>query len=149
MREPTVAWWPGKIAPGVVQPELATTMDLLATCANLAGAQLPQDRAIDGIKRPSGWDLRAGDEIGDKSVTLPNGNHPWAKIVSIERGEACAWGLNQQTGKCDIPQAWRMAITLDTGRVDQRYSNECFRRRQVDDFDLTPYLAMAGLKVPG
>ena len=49
MRVPGIAWWPGKIAPGVVQPELATTMDLLATCANLAGAQLPQDRAIDGI----------------------------------------------------------------------------------------------------
>lgn len=48
MREPTVIRWPGKIAAGVVNNKLMTTMDLLPTFAKLAGAQLPEDRVIDG-----------------------------------------------------------------------------------------------------
>jgi arylsulfatase A-like enzyme len=49
MREPAVAWWPGKIEPGRVSTELASTMDLLATMQHLAGFDLPQDRAYDSF----------------------------------------------------------------------------------------------------
>ncbi len=49
MREPTVAWWPGKIPAGVVSQELACTMDLFTTCVKLGGAELPSDRIIDGV----------------------------------------------------------------------------------------------------
>ncbi len=48
MRVPGIAWWPGKIAPGSVQHELACTMDLLPTMVNLAGGALPADREYDG-----------------------------------------------------------------------------------------------------
>ncbi|MBX2874647.1 MAG: sulfatase [Saprospiraceae bacterium] len=47
MREPTIAWWPGRIAPGTTQ-SLATTMDLYATAVTLAGGKLPKDRTLDG-----------------------------------------------------------------------------------------------------
>jgi arylsulfatase A-like enzyme len=49
MREPAIARWPGKIAAGVVQHEVATTMDLFVTLAKLGGAAPPMDRPIDGI----------------------------------------------------------------------------------------------------
>jgi arylsulfatase A-like enzyme len=49
MREPALAWWPGKIKPGVVTHELACSMDLFNTCLNLAGAPIPSDRAMDGV----------------------------------------------------------------------------------------------------
>jgi arylsulfatase A len=49
MREPAIAWWPGKIAPGQVQPALASTLDLYATAIKLAGRQIPTDRAVDGF----------------------------------------------------------------------------------------------------
>ncbi len=48
MREPTVAWWPGKIPAGTVNDELLTAMDLLPTLAKLSGAKVPDDRVIDG-----------------------------------------------------------------------------------------------------
>ena len=48
MRVPGIAWWPGKVAAGVVQREIVTTMDLFVTCAKLAGAAPPDDRPIDG-----------------------------------------------------------------------------------------------------
>ncbi|XP_074684300.1 arylsulfatase A isoform X1 [Strix aluco] len=46
MREPAVAYWPGRIAPGVTH-ELASTLDILPTVAALAGAALPRV-ALDG-----------------------------------------------------------------------------------------------------
>ena len=49
MREPGIAWWPGKIAPGIVTHDLASSMDLFNTCLNLAGAPLPTDRVLDGV----------------------------------------------------------------------------------------------------
>ncbi|MBI3875615.1 MAG: sulfatase, partial [Verrucomicrobia bacterium] len=48
MREPGIAWWPGKIKPAVTH-ELAGTMDLFVTCLKLAGASIPADRVIDGV----------------------------------------------------------------------------------------------------
>ncbi|MCO8123507.1 sulfatase [Stieleria sp. TO1_6] len=46
-RVPTIVWQPGNVAAGTVCDELATTMDLLPTFAQLAGAPLPT-RKIDG-----------------------------------------------------------------------------------------------------
>jgi arylsulfatase A len=48
MREPAIAWWPGKITAGQTTLALATTMDLYATVLSLAGADMPQDRTMDG-----------------------------------------------------------------------------------------------------
>ncbi|AMQ56579.1 sulfatase [Algoriphagus sanaruensis] len=48
MREPTIFWWPGKLQRGVVM-DMATTLDLLPTFANLSLAKLPQDRVYDGF----------------------------------------------------------------------------------------------------
>jgi arylsulfatase A-like enzyme len=47
MREPTLFWWPGTIPPGVVR-QLGSTLDLLPTCAKLAGVKLPEDLVLDG-----------------------------------------------------------------------------------------------------
>ena len=47
-REPCLMRWPGRIPPGTVCDELATTMDLLPTIARLIGAEVPDDRIIDG-----------------------------------------------------------------------------------------------------
>lgn len=49
MRVPAIAWWPGRIAGGRVEREVASTLDMLPTIARLAGAELPRDRTIDGI----------------------------------------------------------------------------------------------------
>jgi arylsulfatase len=48
MRVPAIAWWPGTIKSNVVSTAVATTMDLYPTILNLAKADLPKDRPIDG-----------------------------------------------------------------------------------------------------
>ena len=53
MREPGIAWWPGRVPAGVVTHELASTLDLFPTCLKLAGAEIPRNRIIDGVdQRP-------------------------------------------------------------------------------------------------
>ncbi len=71
MREPTIAWWPGTIPPGIVTQELGTTMDIYVTCLTLAGVPLPQDRVLDG------YDL--------SPVLLGTGRSP-RKVVFYYRG---------------------------------------------------------------
>lgn len=47
MRVPAIAWWPGRIKPGVTR-EVANTMDLFTTALTLGGAPLPKETPIDG-----------------------------------------------------------------------------------------------------
>ena len=60
MRVPCVLWWPGEIPAGATGDALTTTMDLYPTFGHLAGANLPDDRIIDGKNI---WSLMAGKEI--------------------------------------------------------------------------------------
>ncbi len=48
VREPTIAWWPGKIAPGSACDAVAGNIDFLPTFVSLAGGKVPTDRKIDG-----------------------------------------------------------------------------------------------------
>lgn len=57
-RVPCVMRWPGKIPAGTTCDELATTLDLFPTIARLIGAELPQDRTIDGKDI---WPLMSGE----------------------------------------------------------------------------------------
>ena len=48
VREPTLAWWPGKVPAGSVCDAVAANMDCLPTFVELAGGRVPKDRRIDG-----------------------------------------------------------------------------------------------------
>ncbi|MFB6247036.1 MAG: sulfatase [Salinibacter sp.] len=48
MREPTLAWWPGTIEAGTTSDAVGSTMDLFPTALELAGAEVPSDRVVDG-----------------------------------------------------------------------------------------------------
>lgn len=47
MRVPGIFWWPGHIRPGV-HHDIASTLDILPTCAALTGARLPE-APLDGV----------------------------------------------------------------------------------------------------
>ncbi len=49
MRVPGIIRWPGHVPAGVVNNELTSSLDLLPTLAAFAGADLPDDRALDGL----------------------------------------------------------------------------------------------------
>jgi arylsulfatase len=49
LRVPFILRWPGKVAPGRETNEIVHVTDLFPTLARIIGAQVPQDRPIDGI----------------------------------------------------------------------------------------------------
>jgi len=49
IREPGIVRWPGRIKPGSVSKEPAGVVDLLPTFCAMAGANVPDDRPIDGV----------------------------------------------------------------------------------------------------
>ena len=63
MREPTIAWWPGKIPAGTESDAITGMMDILPTLVKLAGGSLPTDRKLDGGDI---WPILAG-QPGAKS----------------------------------------------------------------------------------
>lgn len=49
LREPTIAWWPGHIAPGTTNDAVCANIDVLPTFVKLAGGSIPTDNKIDGL----------------------------------------------------------------------------------------------------
>jgi len=47
-REPAIAWWPGTVPAGTVNMGITSTLDILPTFLDFAGAEVPGDRVIDG-----------------------------------------------------------------------------------------------------
>src|SRR5207249_2845483 len=59
MREPTIAWWPGKVPAGTTTDAVTGMFDILPTFAALAGGKVPTDRKIDGADI---WPILSGDK---------------------------------------------------------------------------------------
>ena len=66
MREPTIAWWPGKIPADTETDAVTSMMDVLPTFVKLAGGKAPDDRKIDGGDI---WPILAGDSRGPSRHT--------------------------------------------------------------------------------
>jgi arylsulfatase len=49
IRTPMMVRWPGKVAAGRVSNEIVAILDVFPTLARIAGAETPDDRAIDGV----------------------------------------------------------------------------------------------------
>jgi len=48
-RVPAIAYWPGKIKPGMVTNDTALSMDLFPTMVSIAAAKLPEGLKLDGV----------------------------------------------------------------------------------------------------
>jgi arylsulfatase A-like enzyme len=96
VRVPCLAWWPGTIAPGRVTLDLASELDLFATCVELAGGQPPSDRPFDSrslVPLLRGTGPSARDEIlyyfDDQVTAIRQG--PWKlhlKTIEAASGRA-------------------------------------------------------------
>ena len=91
MREPTIAWWPGKVPAGATSDAIASMMDVLPTFVKLAGGEVPGDRKIDGVDL---WPVLSGQrqDSGREAFYFFRGNvleavrsGPW-KLHLVARG---------------------------------------------------------------
>lgn len=87
MREPTIAWWPGKIPAGTSSDAITGMIDVLPTFVKLAGGKVPTDRKIDGGDI---WPVLAG-EAGAK---LPHDVFYYFNGLRLQAVRSGPWKLH-------------------------------------------------------
>ncbi len=87
MREPTIAWWPGKIPAGTETDAVTSMMDILPTFVKLAGGSPPTDRTLDGRDI---WPLLA-DEPG---ATSPHDVFYYYRGLNLQAVRSGPWKLH-------------------------------------------------------
>ena len=85
VREPTIAWWPGKIPADTTCNAMMSEMDVLPTLVKLAGGAVPTDRVIDGKDI---WSLLSG-----QSKQSPHEALFYFKGHRLEAVRSGAWKL--------------------------------------------------------
>lgn len=83
-RVPGIIRWPNVIPEGIVSRELATTMDLFPTLIQLAGAEIPDDRIIDGRNI---YNLLKGENVGSSAPFF------YCRGVNLEAVRKGKWKL--------------------------------------------------------
>ncbi len=89
MRVPAVAWGPGLIPASIESDELVTAMDLLPTFAELADAEIPDDRVIDGKNI---WPILSG-QPGARS---PHDRFFYARAGDVRAVRSGPWKYHQE-----------------------------------------------------
>ncbi len=102
VRVPTIARWPGKIAPGSVCDAVAGTIDLLPTAVALAGGSVPPEPVIDGRD--------ISPLLFGKTTESPREAHYYFRGYNLEAVRQGAWKLavvpqHETMGKGVLPDA--------------------------------------------
>ena len=98
MRVPCIVRWPGVIPAGSVCSEMVTAMDVLPTCAGLAGIDVPTDRIIDG---KDVWPLLSGAP----GATTPHEAFFYYNGYALEAVRSGDWKLILKKPRMNIPEA--------------------------------------------
>ncbi|MEI8079341.1 MAG: arylsulfatase [bacterium] len=142
--EPFVARWPGVVKPGSQCAQVACLTDIMATCAEITGAQLPPNAAEDSF---SLLPLLKGSERPVREAVV---SHSGAGIFAIRRGD---WKLilgqgrgtaAQKNPKEESGQLYNMAA--DIGETANLYAQQpeivaeltALLKKCVDDGRSTP-----------
>ncbi|XP_062845442.1 N-acetylgalactosamine-6-sulfatase isoform X2 [Trichomycterus rosablanca] len=102
MREPAIAWWPGRIPAGTVNHQLGSVMDLFTTSLALAGLDPPNDRFIDGLDLSSTF---FNSSVMERPIFYYRGNEMMAVRFGIYKAHYWTWTnsweeLNQGINFC-------------------------------------------------
>ena len=102
MREPTLAWWPGKIAANSTVDAITGTIDLLPTAVALAGGTLPEQPVIDGRD--------ISPLLFGKTKDSPRGVHYYFSGYGLQAVRQGPWKLaikpqNETMGRPSMPDA--------------------------------------------
>ena len=109
MRVPCIMYWKGKVPAGSSCDEIAATIDLLPTIAGLSGAELPNDRAIDGKDI---WPLIAGK----KGAQTPHEIYFFYKGNKLESARQGKWKLRRSGKKSQPVELYDLASDISESK---------------------------------
>ncbi len=142
MRVPCLMRWPGRLPAGAVCSQLATTMDLLPTFAQLSGATVPQDRVIDGR---SIWNLMTKPASAPTPHEALFYHDSAGKLGAVRSG---TWKLHLESGelydlRADIGETQNIAaqhpeIVARLGVLAQNFNAGIKANRRPQGRDIPP-----------
>uniref|UniRef100_A0A9J8AN37 N-acetylgalactosamine-6-sulfatase n=1 Tax=Cyprinus carpio carpio TaxID=630221 RepID=A0A9J8AN37_CYPCA len=88
MREPAIAWWPGRIPAGTVSYQLGSVMDLFTTSLSVAGVLPPDDRVIDGLDLSP---VLFNNSLLDRPIFYYRGNQLMAVRIGQYKAHYWTW----------------------------------------------------------
>ncbi len=114
MRVPCIVRWPGHVAAGRTSDELAASIDLFPTLAALGGAEVPDDRTVDGV------DL--SDLLLDDTATSPRDAFWYYRMNDLEAVRAGRWKLH--VAKVGTPLHELYDVVDDPGETIDRAAEQ-------------------------
>ncbi|QDT63378.1 sulfatase family protein [Calycomorphotria hydatis] len=122
-RVPLVVRWPGHVAAGVKNDQMVSLTDLFATCAEVAGGELPKEGAEDSLSFLSALKQQESDVA--RTTLINHSNHgefayrhgPW-KLVYRNSGK----NLEASRGKSTIAELYNLEddIAEEHNLVDEK-----------------------------
>jgi arylsulfatase len=116
LRAPFIIRWPGKVPAGSVNNEIVHIVDMYTTLAHVGGAEVPKDRAIDGV-----------DQLDFFFGKQENSNREGFPAYVADRLTAVKWRnwkmhLIKQDNMYDVPEKLPLPkiINLLTDRKEER-----------------------------
>jgi len=110
-REPFLARWPGKIKPGAVCDDTSCLNDLMATCAEIVGAKLPDNAGEDSVSILPDLLATAKGPVREAIIhQAPNSDlairqGPW-KLIFLKNGKRELYNLQNDLSETkDIAEA--------------------------------------------
>jgi arylsulfatase A-like enzyme len=103
-RVPFVARWPGKIQPGAVCDHTICLNDLMATCAEIVGAKLPENAGEDSVSLLSTLRGTAKSTVREATIHQSMGGDlairqgPW-KLLFLKSGQRELYNLETDLGE--------------------------------------------------
>lgn len=133
VRVPTILWGPGRVPPGTTCDSIASTMDVMPTFAAIAGADVPQDRVIDG------------EDIshlfhGDFEKADPDKTYYYYLRVHLQAVRQGDWKLHLPRGK-EPPGAAPFSINNHIAPADRVGFEKPFLVNLKEDFGETTNVA--------
>ena len=109
MRVPCIMHWRGKVPAGSSCDEIAATIDLLPTIAGLSGAEMPNDRTIDGKDI---WPLIAGK----KGAQTPHEIYFFYKGNKLESARQGKWKLRRSGKNSQTVELYDLASDISESK---------------------------------
>ena len=125
-REPFVARWPGKIKPGAVCDDTVCLNDLLATCAEIAGAKVPDNAGEDSfsilpyLMGTSKGPIREATVHQSMAGDLAIRQGPW-KLIFFKSGKRELYNLKDDLSETRSVAGENQAVVERLTKLMQQY----------------------------
>ncbi len=141
MRVPCIMHWKGKVPAGSSCDEITATIDLLPTIAGLSGAEMPNDRTIDGKDI---WPLIAGK----KGAQTPHEIYFFYKGNKLESARQGKWKLRRSGKKSQSVELYDLASDIseskNLAKENEILVNEMINKMNLFDENLKKNQRPAG-----